>query len=136
MSVEVEHVIYKNSDGSEEFGRIQSRIGDRLIVRKGGKLKVISKDAIVGHRLAASWGVGQDEEFSFHGFQSRVTLWEGGKEYRGRVLEILRSGECLVEFRDESGSRRTTERFQDELVLHRRVDSSRGNEKRAVGEDD
>lgn len=132
-SIEEEHVIYKSSDGVEEFGRVQSIIGDRLIVRKGGKIKVVLLGTVCGRRLAASWGWGQDEEFIFH---SNVTLWVGGKEYRGRVIDVPRTGECLVEFRDDFGSRRRVERFQDELVLQRRVNAGRGNEKRPEMEDD
>lgn len=132
-SIGEEHVIYKSSDGVEEFGRVQSRVGDRLIVRKGGRIKVILQEAVCGRRLAASWGCGQDEEFIFH---SNVTLWVGGKEYQGRVVDVPITGVCLVEFRDGSGLRRTIERFQDELVLHRRVNSGRGNEKRPEMEDD
>lgn len=132
LSIEEEHVIYQSSDG-EEFGRIQSRVGDRLIVRKGGRIKVILHETVLGRRLAASWGWGQDEEFIFH---SNVTLWAGGKEYKGRVVDVPTTGVCLVGFRDESGRYRTIERFQDELVLHRRVNSGRGNEKRLEMEDD
>ena len=123
-----EHLVYQGGNGSLEFGRIQNQVGERLVVRKGGAVKVISKIAVVGRRYARSFSgaVGQDEEFIFHG---QVSLWYGGKEYRGRIVDVPRSGECLVEFRDESGSRRLVERFQDELVILRKP--GRGNEKRS-----
>ena len=129
-------VYWDGSRGEERSGRVQSIIGDRLIVRKGKEVKVIRSSEVVGHRLAASWGMGQDDEFHFHGFQSGVTLWAGGKEYRGRVIGIPRSGECLVEFRDNSGGYRVVEMFQDELVLHRRVNSGRRNARRPDDEAD
>ncbi len=131
-----EFLVYRNGSGEEYSGRVQSIIGDRLIVRKGGNVQVIRKDDVFGRRIAVSFGMGSDEEFHFHGFRSGVTLWVGGKEYRGRVTGIPRSGECLVGFRDDSGKYRVVERFQDELVLHRRVNSGRGNERRPDDEAD
>ena len=121
-------LVYKDASGEWQFGRIENRVGARLLLRKGGVVKVIAKPEVVWRRVAASFSLALDSEFAFDGnFNNSITLWEGGKEYRGKVLEVPRSGECVVEFRDESGSRRTVERFQDEVVLHRRrgVNSAR-----------
>ena len=130
-------LVYQDASGEWQFGRVEAEVGGRLLVRKGGVVKVIAKPEVVCTRLAASFGAGQDEEFAFYGsFNNSITLWEGGKEFRGRVVDVPRSGECKVEFRDGSGFRRIVGRFQDEVALHRRISSGRGNERRPVEEED